>query len=177
MIDTTSVTTSLARVLSLLRLDPEDRDAQKAAFRALLVRMGGQDVELQVTAQGLRVNGTRVPEATMGLAELRRPLLSHGIGELFIPGALAPAQLLQLIRAIAAPPETYARLQQLRDSLTEHGITGVRVAPPSMPQRRKAPRRREPSRPWAPAPPARIRSGCSISSPSNCRAAGAWPIC
>ena len=130
MIDSAAVTTSLARVLSLFRMQPEDREAQKAAFRALLVRMGGQDLTLQATDSALLVNGAPVPPATMGETELRRALLGQGIGELFVPGALEPAQLLQLIRTLAAPAGSYAHLQQLRDSLAEHAVAGVRVTPP-----------------------------------------------
>lgn len=131
MIDSTAVTISLARVLTLLRLQPEDREAQKTAFRALVEHLAGQDLDLQVTGSALQINGTPVSQSTIGLTELRHLLQSHGVGQMVIPGSLRPAQLLDLMRALAAPTGTYPQLQQLRDIVVRRGIPGVQLAPPS----------------------------------------------
>lgn len=130
----TSLADSLSRMVFLLRDEPDDREAQKSAFRALLTRLSEQAVVVQATPDGrLMVDGDAVDAEMVSADSLRRQLLSHGIGEVSIPGSLSPGQLLIIMRAFAAAPGTFPRLQQMADHFTVSGIDGVALAPPIVP--------------------------------------------
>jgi HEAT repeat protein len=129
MTRSSAIADSFARVVFLLRDIPDDREAQKSAFRALITRVSDRPFRL-TAGTGLLVDGEMVEPETPGTIALRRQLLGHGVGEIAIPAGLNPGQLLSLVRAIAAPIGTYPRLQQLADHLTVSGVDGVGIAPP-----------------------------------------------
>ena len=143
MTNSSALADSFARVVFLLRDIPDDREAQKSAFRALLVRITDQPIRFTVMNGRLMVDGEDVEPETPGTAALRRQLLGHGIGDLSIPPGLNPGQLLTVIRAVAAPVGAYPRLQQLADHFTVSGVDGVMISPPA------------PTAPVTPAEPAR----------------------
>lgn len=122
---------SFARVVFLLRDIPDDREAQKSAFRALLVRITDQPIQFTVGNGRLLVDGEEVEPETPGTIALRRQLLGHGVGDLVIPPGLNPGQLLTVVRAVAAPVGAYPRLQQLADHFTVSGVDGVKISPPT----------------------------------------------
>ncbi|MEO8199481.1 MAG: HEAT repeat domain-containing protein [Gemmatimonadota bacterium] len=131
MTRSSSLADSLSRVVSLLRDEPEDKEAQKSAFRALLVRLSEEALVVVADSDGrLLVDSEVVSTDVPGAEPLRRQLLSHGIAELSIPAGLSPANLLTVMRALAAAPGTFPRLQQLADHFTVSGIDGVMLGPP-----------------------------------------------
>ena len=130
MTRSSAIADSFARVVFLLRDIPEDKEAQKSAFRALLGRIADQPVRLTAGNGRLLVDGEEVEPETPGTIALRRQLLGHGIGELSIPPSLNPGQLLTVIRAVASPVGAYPRLQQLADHFTVSGVDGIRILPP-----------------------------------------------
>jgi HEAT repeat protein len=129
MTKSSAIADNFARVVFLLRDLPDDREAQKSAFRALLVRITDRPLRFSVVNGRLLVNDEPVEEETPGTLALRRQLLGHGVGELSVP-PLNPGQLLTVVRAIAAPVGAYPRLQQLADHFTVSGVDGVIIAPP-----------------------------------------------
>jgi hypothetical protein len=146
-----AIADSFARVVFLLRDIPDDREAQKSAFRALLVRITDQAVRFTVSNGRLLVDGEEVEAETPGTVALRRQFLGHGVGDLSIPSGLNPGQLLTVIRAVAAPAGTYPRLQQLSDHFTVSGVDGVKISAPepsaSVATTKTPPRQTPPSRP------------------------------
>jgi hypothetical protein len=130
MTRSSAIADSFARVVFLLRDIPDDREAQKSAFRALLVRITDQPLRFTVGNGRLLVDGEEVEPETPGTIALRRQLLGHGVGDLSIPAGLNPGQLLTVIRAVAAPVGAYPRVQQLSDHFTVSGIDGVIISPP-----------------------------------------------
>ena len=130
MTRSSAIADSFARVVFLLRDIPDDKEAQKSAFRALLVRITDQPIHFTVGNGRLLVDGEEVEPETPGTIALRRQLLGHGVGDLSIPAGLNPGQLLTVIRAIAAPVGAYPRLQQLADHFTVSGVDGIRIIPP-----------------------------------------------
>jgi hypothetical protein len=121
---------SFARVVFLLRDVPDDREAQKSAFRDLLVRISGQPIRFTVGNGRLLVDGDQVEPETPGTVALRRQLLGHGVGDLSIPSGLNPGQLLTVVRAVAAPVGAWPRMQQLADHFTVSGVEGIGILPP-----------------------------------------------
>ena len=130
MTRSSAIADSFARVVFLLRDIPDDREAQKSAFRALLVRITDKPIRFTVGNGRLLVDGEEVEPETPGTIALRRQLLGHGVGELSIPSGLNPGQLLTVIRAVSSPVGAYPRLQQLADHFTVSGIDGVAITPP-----------------------------------------------
>jgi len=151
MTRSSDIADSFARVVFLLRDIPEDKEAQKSAFRALLARITDQPVRLTVGNGRLLVGGEEVEPETPGTIALRRQLLGHGIGDLSIPPGLNPGQLLTVIRAVASPVGAYPRLQQLADHFTVSGVDGIRIIPPEpappTPPAETSPRQTPPSIP------------------------------
>ena len=130
MTRSSAIADSFARVVFLLRDIPDDKEAQKSAFRALLVRITDQPLRFTVGNGRLLLDGEEVEPETPGTIALRRQLLGHGVGDLSIPAGLNPGQLLTVIRAVAAPIGAYPRLQQLADHFTVSGVDGVKIQPP-----------------------------------------------
>ena len=151
MTRSSAIADSFARVLFLLRDYPEDKEAQKSAFRALLVRITDRPVRFLVSNGRLLVDGEPVDPETPGTVALRRQLLGHGVGDLSVPAGLNPGQLLLVVRSIAAPVGSYPRLQQLADHFTGSGVNGVVLAPP-LPSSAPAPEAPPPA-PQQPAAP------------------------
>lgn len=130
MTRSSEIAESLSRVVFLLRDRPGDKEAQKSAFRALLVRVADQPLRLVATDGRFLVDGQPVGADVPGGEALRRQLMAHGVGEFAVPAALSPAQLLIVIRTLASPPGTWPRLQQMADHLANSGVNGVEIAPP-----------------------------------------------
>lgn len=130
MTRSSAIAECLSRVVFLLRDRPGDKEAQKTAFRALLVRVSDQPLTLVANEGRFLVDGQAIGADVTGGEALRRQLLAHGVGELSLPAGLAPPNLLAVVRAIAAPIGTWPRLQSLADHLTAAGIHGAEIAPP-----------------------------------------------
>jgi len=130
MTRSSAIADCLSRVVFLLHDTPEDKEGQKSAFRALLVRVSDQPVSFATTDGRLLVDGEPAGPDVYRVGDLRRHLLAHGIGELKVPGSLSPSQLLTIVRALGARPGTFPRLQQLADHLVAAGIAGVEITPP-----------------------------------------------
>ncbi len=130
MTRSSAIADCFARVVFLLRDVPDDRDAQKDAFRALLIRITDQPLRIAVGNGRLLVDDEVVEPETPGTVALRRQLLGHGVGALSIPPGLNPGQVLTVVRAMAAPVGAFPRLQQLADHFTVSGVDGVVITPP-----------------------------------------------
>src|SRR6266576_5903910 len=98
-----TLATRFARCVSLFR-DPSAKSEQKKEFRALLGLLQDTAVTLRVDAResGIELNG--VPCEGAGLAELVQRLDLHGIGEIALPATPPPAQLFELLQALADQP-------------------------------------------------------------------------
>lgn len=129
-----SVVSELWNVLALLRDRPNAKEEHKGAFRALVGTLGVNPLALEATTEGLAYQGILVPEETVGAAALGQQMRLHGIGELILPEGTAPAPLLSLIRALAAPLGTYRHIQEFITAVGEPGASqfAIRaIAPPS----------------------------------------------
>src|SRR5439155_11134268 len=128
-----TIATRFARCVALFR-DPGAKEAQKAEFRALLGLLKDLPVTLTVAADRLELNG--VPCEAAALTGLIQRLDLHGVGTIALPPNPAPAQLFELLRALAEQPGLEAFATRLGGS----GAGGIRVtsageapAPPPAP--------------------------------------------
>jgi HEAT repeat protein len=96
-----SLAARFARCVSLFR-DPGAKDLQKAEFRGLILLLKETAVTLRVESGRIELNG--VPCEGAGLADLVQRLDLHGIGEIALAADPPPAQLFELLKALAEQP-------------------------------------------------------------------------
>src|SRR5438046_3081495 len=98
-----NLATRFAHCVSLFR-DPTAKAGQKKEFRALLGLLQDTAVTLRLAqgGGGIEVNG--VPCEGEGVAVLVERLDLHGIGEIALPANPPPAQLFELLQALADQP-------------------------------------------------------------------------
>ena len=93
--------TLFARTLDLFR-DPTAKEGQKVQFRALVELLKLDAVTVTVDGGRLAVNGTSLEGAAY--AVLAQRLEFHSVGEIQIPAAPPPAEMFELLRALADQP-------------------------------------------------------------------------
>lgn len=99
-----STVTALANLVALLQTDPEDRDRLKAAFRDLYAIVEPAGATLSMDVNGLLMDGTPLPHGIPGAGEVRVRFHAHGVGSVRVPAGVKPADLLAVVRLLAAEP-------------------------------------------------------------------------
>src|SRR2546426_6084963 len=132
--------TLAARFAQCVRLfrDPSAKSEQKKEFRTLLGLLQETAVTLRLAhgGSGIELNGVACEGE--GLATLVERLDLHGIGEIALPANPPPAQLFELLQALADQPGTH----DVASRLAAAGADRIRIAPagpppsPSVAQRR-----------------------------------------
>src|SRR5437867_711091 len=123
-----TLATRFARCVSLFR-DPSAKSDQKKEFRALLGLLQETAVTLRLAhgGSGIELNG--VPCEGEGLAVLVQRLDLHGIGEIALPANPPPAQLFELLQALADQPGAHDVASRLAAAGADH----IRLAPAGPP--------------------------------------------
>src|SRR5437867_12333266 len=140
-----NLATRFAHCVSLFR-DPTAKAEQKKEFRALLgllqdtavtlrLAQGGSGLRLAQGGSGIEVNG--VPCEGEGVAVLVERLDLHGIGEIALPANPPPAQLFELLQALADQPGAH----DVTSRLAAAGADRIRIAPVGQPPPPAAPPR------------------------------------
>ena len=93
--------TLFARTLDRFR-DPAAKEDQKVQFRALVEQLKVGGVTVTIDGGRLAVNGT--PLEGEAYAALAQRLEFHSVGEIQIPAAPPPAEVFELLRALADQP-------------------------------------------------------------------------
>jgi len=125
-----------AQCVSLFR-DPSAKSEQKKEFRALLGLLQDAAVTLRLApgGNGIELNG--VPCEAAGLATLVERLDLHGIGEIALPANPPPAQLFELLQALADQPGAH----DVASRLAAAGADRIRIAPAGPPPSRSVAQR------------------------------------
>ncbi len=123
-----TLATRFARCVSLFR-DPGAKSDQKKEFRALLGLLQETAVTLRLAQGGSGIELNGVPCEGEGLAVLVQRLDLHGIGEIALPANPPPAQLFELLQALADQPGAHDVASRLAASGADH----IRIAPASPP--------------------------------------------
>src|SRR3989442_1453130 len=130
-----NLATRFAHCVSLFR-DPTAKAEQKKESRALLGLLQETTVTLRLAqgGSGIELNGT--PCEGAGLAVLVERLDLHGIGEIALPANPPPAQLFELLQALADQPGAH----DVTSRLAAAGAHPIRIAPAGQPPSAPAPR-------------------------------------
>jgi HEAT repeat protein/PBS lyase HEAT-like repeat-containing protein len=116
--------TRFARCVSLFR-DPGAKDEQKGEFRALVSLLKDTAVTVRVAGRRIEVNG--VPCEGETLTGLVQRLDLHGIGEIALAADPPPAQLFELMRALAEQPG--ASGDDVASRLAAAGAGRIKIVP------------------------------------------------
>jgi hypothetical protein len=116
--------TRFARCVSLFR-DPGAKDEQKAEFRALVSLLKDTSVTVRVAGRRIEVNG--VPCEGETLTGLVQRLDLHGIGEIALGADPPPAQLFELMRALAEQPAVIG--DDVASRLAASGASRIKIVP------------------------------------------------
>ena len=117
-----------AQCVSLFR-DPSAKTEQKKEFRALLGLLQDAALTLRLAPGGSGIELNGVPCEAAGLATLVERLDLHGIGEIALPANPPPAQLFELLQALADQPGAH----DVASRLVAAGADRIRVAPAGPP--------------------------------------------
>ncbi len=121
-----AIVADLARVVFLLRDQPEAKDEQKAAFRLLTSTLGSSGLVVRVEDNGLVADGALISTEIPWVEHLRDQMQSHGLAELALPADLPAGALLALLRALAGPAPGP---QDLLEMIDVSGAIGIRLVP------------------------------------------------
>src|SRR5256712_13399026 len=129
-----TLATRFARCVSLFR-DPSAKSDQKKEFRALLGLLQETAVTLRLAhgGSGIELNGVACEGE--GLAVLVQRLDLHGIGEIALPANPPPAQLFELLQALADQPGAH----DVAGRRAAAGADRIRIAPGGPPPSAAAP--------------------------------------
>src|SRR6266513_1615130 len=119
-----TLATRLAHCVSLFR-DPSAKTEQKKEFRALLGLLQETAVTLRLASGGSGIELNGVPCEGAGVAVLVQRLDLHGIGEIALPVNPPPAQLFELLQALADQPGAH----DVASRLAAAGANRIRIAP------------------------------------------------
>jgi HEAT repeat protein len=125
-----SIVAALARMLELLATAPDDRDAQKAAFRTLFAMLEGAGAQISADLAGLTVDGTQLAKGSPGAADVQARLILHGIGVLGVPAGVKAADLLAVLRRLADPAVSPAGAEGFVQNLPREAALAIHVGPP-----------------------------------------------
>src|SRR5205809_390305 len=130
-----NLATRFAHCVSLFR-DPTGKAEQKKEFRALLGLLQDTAVTLRLAQGGSGIEANDVPCEGEGVAVLVERLDLHGIGEIALPANPPPAQLFELLQALADQPGAH----DVTSRLAAAGADRIRIAPVGQPPSAAAPR-------------------------------------
>src|SRR5437667_126655 len=123
-----NLATRFAHCVSLFR-DPTAKAEQKKEFRALLGLLQDTAVTLRLAQGGSGIEANDVPCEGEGVAVLVERLDLHGIGEIALPANPPPAQLFELLQALADQPGAH----DVTSRLAAAGADRIRIAPVGQP--------------------------------------------
>src|SRR2546427_261833 len=135
-----NLATRFAHCVSLFR-DPTAKAEQKKEFRALLGLLQDTAVTLRLAEGGSGIEASDVPCEGEGVAVLVERLDLHGIGEIALPANPPPAQLFELLQALADQPGAH----DVTSRLAAAGADRIRIAPVGQPPSAATPRGPVPS--------------------------------
>ena len=121
----------LARCVDCFR-DANSKEAQKLEFRALMTLLRAEPLTLRDDGGRVSVNGSPVDGSVV--ASLAQRLALHGIAEITVPQAPLPAEVFELVKALAGQPGSADLPAKLQVAGTGRvSVTLAAVAPPARP--------------------------------------------
>ncbi|MEE8267690.1 MAG: HEAT repeat domain-containing protein [Gemmatimonadales bacterium] len=86
-----------------MRAAPDDTEAQRETFMALVAALEGQEIAIGADVGGMTIDGHAIPQSAPFVAELHGQFTAHGVGLITLPHDLPTASLMILVQTLARP--------------------------------------------------------------------------
>lgn len=120
---------ALGRALSLLRAVPADRAQQKAALRAVHSLVSLASASVRVYGGVLSIDDVGIADSLPAVGEIVRRMQAHGLAEVTIAKGAPPADLLAVLKALAADPKREGEAHDIKRGLGKAGAASIVVLP------------------------------------------------
>lgn len=117
MLSPSAVAANLSCLLYLARHRSDAEGELEEAARVFLASTNGAALTVESTPTWLAINGTRLSSGSPGAAQVNDHLLSHQVGQVELPADIQTAEVLAVIRVLAAYPGFFADWDELRAAL------------------------------------------------------------
>jgi HEAT repeat protein len=119
---------NFARLVWLVRHEPESESLQKTALREVVAAVAEAPVVLSVQHMRLTADETQLPQEWLGVHELSFRMLAHGGTRISIPQRTSAMELLSLARILAADTDGGGSAAALSRRLESAHVKSVRVS-------------------------------------------------
>jgi HEAT repeat protein len=116
-----------ARMVDLLRRNPDAADEQKAALRSLLEVTGQRSFTVRVQGHRLAVEGSAIPPDVPFVADFVSQMRSHGVGEVIVAQGTAGLDMMHLFRVLAHDAPAGADGSAVRQVLMDAQVRRIAV--------------------------------------------------
>ena len=120
---------SIGRALALLRADPPNPAQQKAALRAVHSLISLASAAVRVYDGTLSIDDVGIAPDLPAVPDLLRRMQEHGLAEITIARGAPPADLVVLLRALAAEPERMFDAGTIKRRLGKAAAASIVVLP------------------------------------------------
>lgn len=120
---------ALGRALSLLRAAPADRAQQMAALRALHSLVSLASASVRVYGGVLSIDDVGIADSLPAVCEIGRRMQAHGLAEVTIAKGAPPADLLAMLKGLAADPKHEGEAHDIKRWLGKAGAASIVVLP------------------------------------------------
>jgi len=127
MRDEIKVAALLGRLLELMGKSSETTEDHRAAMHALADVIGKRSMALVVVGTGVTVEGEDVPDATPYVGAVRDRMVAHGLTRVYFAHGAPAADLVEIARALVAPPLPTRSGEGLAERLIEAHVVTVSV--------------------------------------------------
>lgn len=124
-----STAVSLARIVFLLKEQPDAKADLQTAFETLIDRFGTGPHEFGVRRGAILLDGIQLDIRNTAIEALHRVFWAHGVGDLVMPDGVTPGLLASLVRALASPPPSNQDVGVFRSRLEGLGANSLKVSP------------------------------------------------
>ena len=118
---------TLARTVEVLRTRPTATSEQNASLRALLALTKLGPATMSLDNGAVSVDGNAIPNTIPSIAMLSAQMATHGVTQIEIAQGASAADVLNLLRALAADPGAPGSDKRLEDKLGESDGASVSV--------------------------------------------------
>jgi HEAT repeat protein len=127
MRDETKIAILLGRLLELLAKTPEPTDDHRTALQALTELLARRSAAVVLDEGAVTVEGEPAPADTPFVGTLKDRLTAHQVARLHLAHGTSAVDLVELLRALAAPPPATKPAQELEDRLERAHLVTVSI--------------------------------------------------